>query len=140
MISGTLPAQFSLLSNVQNVQLQSNSLSGTIPNLSNMTSLHILDIANNNFNGQLSPDICNLINLRVVIVTNLTNICAPVCLFETFSLVDVSSTKRCQGPVDVALCDFIEATNIADVIKRGSQYSTIIVQVSFLLMMLIFFL
>lgn len=62
-LSGTIP-QLNLLTLITQLNLENNKLSGTFPDISNLVSLQYLNIGSNNFTGFL-PDASKCNNLRV---------------------------------------------------------------------------
>ncbi|KAG6525818.1 LRR receptor-like serine/threonine-protein kinase RPK2 [Zingiber officinale] len=66
-ISGTIPANFGLLSNLICLNLSWNQLQGEIPaSITQLKSLKYLSLAGNNFSGHIPPDIIKLHSLQVL--------------------------------------------------------------------------
>jgi len=64
-LSGMLPSELGLLSNLQKLRLQSNSLSGTLPSeLSSLSNLQDLGLYNNSLSGTLPSWFVSLSNLQ----------------------------------------------------------------------------
>lgn len=51
--NGTFPDWFGSLPNLTNLSLRDNEVSNKLPDLSSLTSLHVLDLSNNNLDSQL---------------------------------------------------------------------------------------
>ncbi|KAG5520366.1 hypothetical protein RHGRI_033068 [Rhododendron griersonianum] len=65
-LSGSLSPSISMLQSLQSLVLPSNSISGEIPwELSNCTNLRVLNLTGNNMNGSL-PDLSGLRNLEIL--------------------------------------------------------------------------
>ena len=69
-LAGTLPPELSLLTNLQHLSLDSNLLSGEIPNLQAMTHLESLTLAYNNFSTELPKWLGNLHTLVTLRLSN----------------------------------------------------------------------
>ncbi|KAG6509230.1 LRR receptor-like serine/threonine-protein kinase RPK2 [Zingiber officinale] len=66
-ISGTIPANFGLLSNLVCLNLSWNQLQGEIPaGITQLKRLKYLSLAGNNFSGHIPPDIIKLQDLQVL--------------------------------------------------------------------------
>lgn len=66
-ITGGAALSFSGLTELQNLELEGNSLSSGFPNLSGLTQLRMLDLRSNQFAGQI-PSLAGLINLEQVVL------------------------------------------------------------------------
>lgn len=69
-LTGTLPSEVSLLTNMQQLSLRSNSLSGDIPNLHTMTQLTSLSLTYNNYSTKIPNWLGNLSSLSFLALTN----------------------------------------------------------------------
>ncbi|KEH29237.1 LRR receptor-like kinase [Medicago truncatula] len=58
-LSGPIPQSISNMSSLELLNLYSNYFSGKIPSLNKMTSLRVVELANNNLNGRLPNDFFN---------------------------------------------------------------------------------
>ncbi|XP_056173603.1 receptor-like protein 9DC3 [Syzygium oleosum] len=94
-INDTLPFWLSELAYLKVIDLQSNMLQGSIEdNLSqlNFTSLHILDLSNNNFNGELPSKLLKSCHTMKVIVGQ-----DKLAYLSLFKRLDLSSVSFNEG-------------------------------------------
>ena len=68
-ISGTIPNELMLNTGLLTLDLSNTGLTGTIPQLNQLTSLTQLILENNDFSGDF-PDITNLVNLQYLKISN----------------------------------------------------------------------
>jgi len=91
-LSGTIP-YLNLLTSITQLNMENNNLSGLFPNISNLKNLEILKISNNNFTGSL-PNVtnCNRLGIYDVSVNNFTG---DVGTFNSSNLysIDISGNK-----------------------------------------------
>ncbi|KAJ0977316.1 hypothetical protein J5N97_012790 [Dioscorea zingiberensis] len=69
-LNGTIPSEIKQLDQLTELWLDGNSLSGSIPDMSTLTSLTILHLENNRLTGQLPSYFGELPNLRELYVQN----------------------------------------------------------------------
>jgi Leucine-rich repeat (LRR) protein len=81
-LSGRIPTELCALTNLQDLALQGNQLSGTIPScLGNMKSLEIIILAANGLTGNIPLELCQLTVLKELHLTlNSLNETIPSCL------------------------------------------------------------
>ncbi|KAM3333305.1 hypothetical protein ACQJBY_028413 [Aegilops geniculata] len=73
--TGEVPANISKLDNLNLLNLANNQLNGTIPDLSSLSKLNVVDLSNNSFDPSVAPNwFSTLQSLTSVLVGN------PVCL------------------------------------------------------------
>ena len=86
-LSGRIPTELCALTNLQDLALQGNQLSGTIPScLGNMKSLDVVFLAGNGLTGSIPLELCQLTVLRSLLLTlNSLNGTIPSC-FGTLPL------------------------------------------------------
>ena len=102
---------------MESIELRFNSLSGAVPScFGSLKELSTVRIDNNNFRGSLPKDLCNA-PIDSLDVDNIGQVCYPACLYPV--LVGGSSLPRCIGDEDMALCSFINATNVKEVTSNG---------------------
>ncbi|KAF7031314.1 hypothetical protein CFC21_042657 [Triticum aestivum] len=84
--TGEVPANISKLDNLNLLNLANNQLNGTIPDLSSLSKLNVVDLSNNSFDPSVAPNwFSTLQSLTSVLVGN------PVCLDS-----DSSSRSFCS--------------------------------------------
>lgn len=90
-ITGTIPTELFLNTNLKSFNFQNAKLSGTIPSLNSLTSLTLINILNNNFNGNF-PNISNLLNLQHLKIggNNFTGLLPDVKNCNQLKIYDVS--------------------------------------------------
>lgn len=71
-LTGQIPESIGLLKNLKDLNLETNQISGTIPKsvFTNLTSLTILNLANNHLTGGISENIGNLQALQKLFLSN----------------------------------------------------------------------
>jgi hypothetical protein len=82
------------------VQLPANNLSGTVPDISALTSVQILDLSTNNLTGG-APDLSNLIVLRVVLLGG-NRLTGPAPIPPNPSILTDANSSLCPnflGPI-----------------------------------------
>jgi len=66
-LTGTIPPEIALLSNLETLRISTNQLTGPIPpELGNLSNLEALDLSYNQLTANLPPEMGNLTNLRVL--------------------------------------------------------------------------
>ncbi|KAD4585416.1 hypothetical protein E3N88_23017 [Mikania micrantha] len=71
MLTGEIPKQLGLLSQIHTLNLSNNHLTGPIPvNFSNLASIESLDLSSNNLSGNVPSELINLAFLSIFNVSN----------------------------------------------------------------------
>ncbi|KAH6765998.1 hypothetical protein C2S52_016981 [Perilla frutescens var. hirtella] len=89
-LSGSLPLSFNLLSHLQSLSLQKNSLSGSFPSFQNISSLQSLYLDNNGFSAVPDNFLLGLPNLVTLTISENSNLAPwkiPNYLTECSNLV-----------------------------------------------------
>lgn len=63
---GTLPSELFTLTNLRQLDLNNNTLTGTIDGIENLTNLQFLQLHQNRFTGTIPPAMDNLVDLNLM--------------------------------------------------------------------------
>jgi len=74
-LSGTVPASIANLTHLQDLDLEYNSLAGSVPDVSGLKALTQLGLGGNGFTGPLPASICSVLSS----VTNNGSLATPAC-------------------------------------------------------------
>ncbi|MFL2983510.1 MAG: leucine-rich repeat domain-containing protein [Candidatus Neomarinimicrobiota bacterium] len=91
-LSGSIPSEIGLLTNLMYLNLSANNLSGSIPlELGNLINLNYLYLQNNNLSGSIPSTLGGLVNLkRLKLYSNQLTGNIPMELYALDSLIDLS--------------------------------------------------
>ena len=101
--TGNIPAAYSSLNNLQQLQLSNNGLSGNIPDFSGASSLQFLYLSNNAFSGSI-PDFSGATSLQYLYLNNnsLTG-SIPASLWASSSITDINlSNNLLSGNITIS--------------------------------------
>jgi hypothetical protein len=63
LIVGSLPPELFSLTKLRQLDLNNNTLTGSIDGIQNLTNLEFLQLHSNDFAGEMPPEISRLVNL-----------------------------------------------------------------------------
>jgi hypothetical protein len=121
MLSGTLPSQLGTLSSLQTINMDDNNLHGTIPHeLGNLAKLQDIFLYSNRLTGSIPSTFCKLAFLQDLRIGDM-NVCYPSCIRSVLPSIELKegNMTRCPELVDTSLCEFINSTNIAQVMTSS---------------------
>lgn len=114
---GTLPPELALLTKLQELSLDSNSLSGAVPNMDMMKELKLLSLKSNNYTSKLPKwlgDLPNLVTLRLS--SNNFKHAIPTEIQKMTSLKSFDADNNVlSGNLDIfGRMDWIESLNLCN--------------------------
>lgn len=68
-LKGRLPSNIGLLSHLDELEFSENNISGTLKGIERLTQLKLLYLADNQFSGQIPPELAQLTKLEVLILS-----------------------------------------------------------------------
>jgi Leucine-rich repeat (LRR) protein len=116
-LTGTIPSTLGLLTNLNLLSLHGNKLVGSIPtSLAKLTKIGVLSLSGNSLSGSIPASLCTVTSLTSLYATSPDLKCYAGCLTSKPDHAFGLAQKGCTPPRrDIALCDFVAATNIASI-------------------------
>lgn len=119
LMTGPIPFSIGDATSMTAFDIHNNSFTGSLPvSFGNMTSLEYLDIRGNPMTGKLGEFLCPLNGLSSIYFDR--PICYAYCLGESVIAYGTSFDPdpiRCQSPEDLAICAFLQSTDLGQYIN-----------------------
>ncbi|GKB09219.1 probable leucine-rich repeat receptor-like protein kinase, partial [Tanacetum coccineum] len=104
-LSGDVPSNFNNLTNVTELHLSNNKLTGPVPNLTGMNSLNYVDLSNNSFDQTKIPSWFTTLQSLTTLKMHYTNLAGelPAAFFSIPDLQNVDlSNNRINGSLNIS--------------------------------------
>ena len=124
-LSGTIPAELGNLSNLANLILDDNQLSGIPAGLGNLSNLGVLNVTGNQLSGTIPAEVGNLSNLKQLrLGSNQLSGTIPAELGNLSNLVDlILDRNQLSGTIPAELGNL---SNLANLILDDNQLSGLV--------------
>ena len=118
-LTGTIPAALNNLTGLQELWLNSNRLTGSIPNLSSLTALEVLHLSGNELSGEI-PDLSGLTNLRSLQLSR-NELSGEIP--DLSGLTNLRSLQLSRNELSGEIPDLSGLTNLRSLILNQNQLS-----------------
>ena len=128
-LSSKVPYTIQNLVKLKSLKLNGNLLTGQVYSYwVNMRDLIVFNFGNNKFQGGDITSLCDLPNLRSVLLSD-SSLCYPSCLSSVLISDDLKNNPRCPEGVDIALCSLAlpGVSDVQPIFNASFTYPSLIV-------------
>lgn len=116
LLQGNFPSSILSLTNLKKLDLNSNRLTGNVPNLGSLLNLKYLNISNNQFDGDLSNSFSSLTHLQEIYLGNNSATLSSTDFsgFTQLQTLDISNFNLHEIPSSLTLLPLLKSLNISN--------------------------